>query len=260
MSGLRIAFVGKGGAGKSAIAGTFVRLLAASGEPVLAIDSDPLPGLAFSIGVDRSDAGIPEDAVEEAPAGERPRFRLRAGLSPAEAVERYAATGPDGIRFLQFGKPRSQAPGLGRSQVAFRQIVAGLGDSDWHLVGDLPGGTRQPFFGWGDYARTILVVAEPSAASLLSARRLARLALAGHAPRVVAVASKVREPGDAERVAARTGLEVVGAVPYDEAVGDAERRGLPAVDLAPDSAAVDAVRSLLQRLLSEQDRPGKVRQ
>jgi len=253
---MRVAFVGKGGAGKSAIAGTFARLLARAGGPVLAIDSDPMPGLAHSLGVEVTDARIPDDAVTERREGEEgPRFRLREGLTPVEAVERYAVRGPDGVRFLQFGKLRGPAWALAGSQFAFREIVAGLPDDGWSLVGDLPGGTRQAFFGWGSYARTVLVVVEPTAKSLLSARRLARLALGERPPeRVVALANKVRGPADVDLVARRSGLDVVGAVPWDEALAEAERQGLPPVDAAPDSAAVAAVVSLLERLNEEQTR------
>ena len=240
---LRVAFVGKGGAGKSMIAGTFVRLLAARGEPVLAVDSDPMPGLALSMGIDATDAAIPEDAVEENPDSEGPRYKLV--LPAADAVRRYAAPGPDGSLFLQFGKLRGALNGqMVRSQTAFRQIVEGLPSTDWHIVGDLPGGTRQPFFGWGRFARTVIVVVEPTAKSLLSARRLARLAQTENAPRVVAVASKTRVPDDGELVAARCGLDVVAAVPWDEAVAEGERQGRAPVDHAPDAPAVQAVESL----------------
>jgi CO dehydrogenase maturation factor len=247
---LRVAFVGKGGTGKSAVAGTFARALARRGEPVLAIDSDPLPGLAFSLGVAWSDAGIPDDAVEERGEGEDgPRFRLRRGLGATEALERYASVGPDGVRFLQFGKLRGHSSNLMRSQFAFRQIVGDLPD-DWALVGDLPGGTRQPFFGWGDYAHTMLVVVEPSAKSMLAGRRLARLALVERPPaEIVAVANKVREPQDAARVAERTGLRVIGSVPWDEELADAERAGLAPIDAAPHCPAVAAVESLVTYLL-----------
>lgn len=248
---MRVAFVGKGGGGKSVIAGTLARLLAAEGTPVLAVDSDPLPGLAISIGVEHSDAGIPDEAVEEAPEGERPPYRLRAGLTPAAAVQRYAAHGPDGIRFLQFGKLRGAAGELRRSQFAFRQIIAGLPTDEWAIVGDIPGGTRQPFMGWASYARTVLVVVEPSAPSLLTARRLARLRGADAAPRVLAVATKVRDAADGTRIAYRTGLEVVAEIPHDEAVRDADRVGRPLIDVAPDAPAVHAVASLLQRLRRE---------
>ena len=42
--------VGKGGAGKSVIAGTIARVLARDGTHVLALDSDLLPGLSISMG------------------------------------------------------------------------------------------------------------------------------------------------------------------------------------------------------------------
>jgi len=252
---VKIAFVGKGGAGKSAIAGTFARALARLGEPVLAIDSDPMPGLAFSLGLALDDAPLPDDLVDERAEGEEgPRFRLRAGLTPLEAVERYAATAPDGVRFLSFGKIRTvnadNSPSIMRSQFAFRQITAGLEEARWSLVGDLPGGTRQAFTGWGDYAETYVVVVEPSAKGMLSARRLARLAHAGERHRtVLAVVNRVREPGDVERVARRTGLEVVGAVPWDEELAEAERQALAPIDHAPSAAAVRAVESLVGSLV-----------
>ncbi len=251
---MRVAFVGKGGSGKSAVAGTLARALARRGESVLVLDSDPMPGLAYSIGIDATDAGIPDEAVEENPDERGPRFRLRSGLSAEEAVERYAATGPDGVRVLQFGKLRGHVAPFVPSQFAFRQIMAELPDGRWNLIGDLPGGTRQPFLGWGDYARTMLVVVEPTAKSLLSARRLARLARMENAPRVVAVANKVRMPRDPAFVAERTGLQVVGSVPYDELLAEAERQGVPPIDHAPRSSAVQAVESLLEWLSSEEAR------
>jgi CO dehydrogenase maturation factor len=250
---MRVAFVGKGGAGKSVVAGTFARVLARRGEPVLAVDSDPMPGLSVSLGLGVVDAPIPDEAVEERPAGERgPRWRLRPGLGGAEAVERYALLAPDGVRLLQFGKLRGHASALARSQTAFRQILDELPDGRWSLVGDLPGGTRQPFFGWGRYARTVLVVVEPTAKSLLSARRLARLEQAAYGPdRVLAVANKVRDPGDVELVRRRSGLEVAAAVPWDEAVADAERLGRAPLDHAPRSAAVLVLESMADRFREE---------
>lgn len=247
---LRVAFVGKGGSGKSAIAGTFARLLARAGHTVLAIDSDPMPGLAYSVGVTLTDLGIPEDAVVERAEGEEgPRFRLRPDLSVAEAVDAYATRGPDGVRFLQFTKVGGALTGQMRSQQAFLQIVHDLPDDRWSIVGDLPGGTRQPFYGWGRYAEVYLVVVEPSAKGILSARRLARLARPGdEAGRVRVVLNKVRDGDDVDRVAARIGLPVVGVVPWDEELAEAERQGRPPVDDAADSPAVGAVASLLATL------------
>ena len=249
---LRVAFVGKGGAGKSALAGTFARALARSGHDVLAIDSDPMPGLAFSLGLDVTDAPIPDEAIEErGPDEQGPRFRLRPGLTAADALERFAVTGPDGVRFLQFGKLRGKPGALIRSQFAFRQIIRELPADRYSVVGDLPGGTRQAFAGWGGYAHTFLIVVEPTAKSLLSARRLARLALTEGAPHIMAVANRIREPGDAALVEGRTGLPVVAAVPLDEALAEAERKGRAPIDEAPGCPAVREVESLVNRLTKE---------
>jgi len=253
---LRLAFVGKGGAGKSAIAGTLARVLARRGHTVLAVDSDPLPGLAFSVGVGdvaERDAPIPDEAVVERADGEEgPRFRLRPGLTATEALDRYALSAPDGVRFLQFGKLKGSVGPVVRSQHAFRQILDELPPDRWTIVGDLPGGTRQPFFGWGSYAQTVLVVVEPSASSLLTARRLARLALGDDAPeRVVAVANKVTGPGDADAIAERSGLAVVAAVPWDREILAAEQAGLAPIDVGPSAPGVRAVESLAERLIEE---------
>lgn len=250
---MRVAFVGKGGAGKSSLAGTFARLLAESGERVLALDSDPMPGLAFSLGVERTDAGLPDDAVEEHDEGGRSRYRLREGLTGPGAVEQYAARGPHGLRFLQLGKARGPTWSNTRAHFGFQRVLDDLPVDGWSVVGDLPGGTRQPFMTWGRYAETFLVVVEPTPASLLTGRRLARLAGSERAPRVLAVANKVRAPQDAALVAARTGLEVLGSVPFDPAVGEADRLGLALLDHDPDGATSAAVRSLVQALQSERE-------
>lgn len=245
-----MAFVGKGGAGKSSLAGTFARVLASSGGDVLALDSDPMPGLAFSLGVAQSDAGLPDEAVEEYDDAGQRRYRLRAGLTGPGAVEQYAARGPDGVRLLQLGKARGPKWSNSRQHFGFQRVLDELPGDGWSIVGDLPGGTRQPFFTWGRYADTFLVVVEPSPASLLTGRRLARLAGTAGAPRLLVIANKVREPQDAELVATRTGLPLLGSVPYDPALGEADRLGRAVLDHDPDGPTATAVRSLVAALMT----------
>ena len=90
---------------------------------------------------------------------------------------------------------------------------------------------------------------EASAKGILSGRRLAKLAGAVvDDDRVFAVASKTRAPGDAELVGERTGLTVVGEIPDDPALADAERRGVAPLDGAADGPGVRGIQSLLQSL------------
>lgn len=253
MTLLRVAFVGKGGVGKSAVAGTFARTLARQGTPVLAVDSDPMPGLAFSLGIEQSDVGIPDEAVRERAEGEEgPRYRLREGLTAADAIEQYSVPGPDGVRFLQFAKLRGHLRATIKSQIAFRQILEQLPEDRWAVVGDLPGGMRQPFFGWGDYAHTLFIVVEPTVKSMRAGQRLSRLALTENPPaEIVVVANKVREDGDIAKVEEATGLPVVASVPWDEAFADAEKAGLAPIDAAPWSAAVQAVEALVSQMMAK---------
>ncbi|MGI8535522.1 MAG: ArsA-related P-loop ATPase [Mycobacteriales bacterium] len=245
---MRIGFVGKGGVGKSSLAGTFARVLAGTGERVLALDSDPMPGLAFSLGVDRVDQGLPDEAVQEYEEGGRRRYRLSDGLTGVGAIERYAVRGPDGVHFLQLGKARGQQWNNTRQHFGFQEVIDDLPQDGWSIVGDLPGGTRQPFMTWGRYAETFLVVVEPTPASLLTGRRLARLSEMSGAPRVQAVVNKAREAADGDLVAERTGLSVLGTVPFDPGVAVADRLGVAVLDHDPTGPTVTAVRSLVHAL------------
>ena len=243
---MRVAFVGKGGAGKSSLAGSFARVLASSGERVLALDSDPMPGMAFSLGVAQTDAGLPDEAVEQYDHedGQR-RWRLRTGMTGPTIVEQYAVRGPEGVRFLQLGKAHGPRWDNTRQHVGFQHVLDDLPGAGWSIVGDLPGGTRQPFLTWGRYARTLVVVVEPTPASMLTGRRLARLSAGTDGPRVVVVANKVRDVDDAAWVARSTGLPLLGWVPFDPALPDADRQGLAVLDVDPDGPTARAVRSLV---------------
>ncbi|MBA2451296.1 MAG: hypothetical protein H0V51_25050 [Chloroflexi bacterium] len=240
---MRVAFVGKGGSGKSVLSGTLARVLARRGRRVLALDVDTMPGLAFSLGIPIRDAGMPEEL------GERQEGRgwvVRDGVTAEELVERYAVSAPDGVLFLQLGKlPSRVKPG---STTAFRHVLEEFRADGWSLVGDLAGGTRQPFFGWGDFAQVIAVVVEPSAKSLLSARRLAGLAGTVDGTTVGIVANKVRGEDDLRLIAQGATLPLIGVVPFDEEFAAADRAGRALLDVAPGSPAVTAVESLAASL------------
>lgn len=239
---VRIAFVGKGGGGKSFIAATLARSLARSGRPVLALDLDPMPGLALSLGADGGPESLPEELAEEKPdVG----WVMRVETPARELVDRYAVEAPDGVRLLTLGK----APGAWKagSSAAFRYVVRTFDDPAWSVVGDLPAGVRQPSFGWAAFASVVAIVVEPTAKSELTARRVARL-VGGSAARVGVVVSKWRPGDDAEGIARSLGLPLLGVVPYDDDVRRAEAAGAAPLDAVPGAAAVRAVEALIGSL------------
>ena len=54
---MKLAVAGKGGSGKTTIAGTLARVMAERGQRVVAIDDDSNPNLALTVGVDTRRGG-----------------------------------------------------------------------------------------------------------------------------------------------------------------------------------------------------------
>ena len=247
---LRLVVVGKGGAGKSVIAGTMARILARRGRKVLALDTDTLPGLALSLGAKSDETPPLVSAVEKVGGG---CWRLKKGIGPVRAVQRFSTEAPDGVRVLELG---DQAPGgdppLTPSVHAFYQVVHALPEAmalkDWTMVCDHTAGPRQTAHDWAPYADTLLVVTEPSWKSALTARQVAEIGEARDAA-VLPIASKVTDRSDVTLVEEILGRPVAAEVPADEAVAASDRRGAALIDYAPEAPAVKAIESLVDRLV-----------
>jgi CO dehydrogenase maturation factor len=242
---MRLAFIGKGGSGKSTVAGTVARILARR-QPVLALDVDPLPGLAFALGLGQvPDAGLPAELAERE---EGKGWVMKESVTAGELVDRYAVVGPDGVRFLQLGKlPHHVHPG---STVAFRHVIESFHRPGWSVVGDLSAGTRQAFFGWASFATRIVLVSEPTPAGLLTVRRLKRLTRMMPEAAIGLVLNKADGEQRTRKPAQELDLPVWSIVPYDEKVVIAERKGLAPIDAAPRSAAVSAIEDFVQAMLA----------
>jgi CO dehydrogenase maturation factor len=246
--GLRIGVVGKGGAGKTVLSGTMARLLARQGRQVLAVDLDTNPGLAFSLGLPLSEAGLPPDAVEQDP-GANYGWQLAAGMTPDDVVDRYSTRGPDGVRFLGVGKISSiEKEAAKHSVAALVQVLLGFGRPDWDVVADLEAGPTTPFERYHGFASDTVVVVGPAWRSAMTARRLWPMV---ESQRPVIVANRFRDEPD------HPGLEAWARIPDDPEVAEAERLGLAPIDVCPDAPAVRAISELTGRLLAEVGAPGR---
>lgn len=239
--GLRLAVIGKGGAGKTVLASTLVRLLARRGRRVLAADLDTNPGLAISLGMAPTEAGLPTEAIEEH-EGANYGWQLAAGVSPSEVVERFSTPGPDGVRFLGVGKINSPFKLAAKQSVpAIVQVLLGLGSPHWDVVADLEAGPTTPFERYHAFADDVMVVLGPAWRSAMTARRLLPMVADVNA---FIVASQYRDEAD------HVGLAPWARIPFDPAVREAERRGLSPLDACPDSPAIRAIDDLATRLLA----------
>lgn len=103
---LRIALAGKGGSGKTTIAGTLARILAQHGRDVVAVDADTNPNLSTTLGI-RSDraqeiVALPRTLLtrETQPDG---TIRSTFTRDPLEVLQEYGVRGPDGVRLVIMG-------------------------------------------------------------------------------------------------------------------------------------------------------------
>jgi CO dehydrogenase maturation factor len=98
----------------------------------------------------------------------------------------------------------------------------------------------------------LLVITEPYYRSLETAGRMVPLAHELGLERVWIVANKVREDRDEAAIreyCARRQFEIVGSVPFDDNVTEADHQGCALIDYAPTSAAVVAVAALADRVM-----------
>jgi CO dehydrogenase maturation factor len=90
----------------------------------------------------------------------------------------------------------------------------------------------------------VVVVVEPMAKSIEVGTRAAAYAAAHTTDRVVVVANRIRNDDDLASIRlAFADVEVI-VVPEDPAIGDADRRGVAPLDVAPGSPGVEAMSGL----------------
>jgi len=104
---MQLAIAGKGGTGKTTIAGTLARALAQAGREVLAIDADSNPNLAVTLGLPNARTqdilGLPRSLMtrESQPDG---TTKVVFTADPEQVLKEYGLVGPDGVRLAVMGK------------------------------------------------------------------------------------------------------------------------------------------------------------
>ena len=261
---MKIAMVGKGGSGKTTLAGTLARVLARRQHRVLAIDGDPNPNLALTLGMARADAdqirSIPTSLVQNvtAPSGET---TLRMTMERSMVLGQYAAQAPDGVRLIVMGKPADGSAGSGcmcASHRAVRGLITEMSDAGEHTITDMEAGLEHLKRGTARNVEAMLIVAEPYYRSLEAASRTFSLANELKIPHVYAVANKVRNDADREAIETyckQHGMPVIGVVPFEERFVSAEQAGQAPADGADGSAGLRAIEAVADRLVELDSRP-----
>jgi CO dehydrogenase maturation factor len=247
--GLRLAVIGKGGAGKTVTSSTMARVLARHGRKVFAADLDVNPGLAISLGLPAGEGGMPDGAIEKHP-GSIYGWQLTGDMTPIQVVEKFASVAPDGVRFLGLGKIGPASEGAGTDKSAAKQSVAalihlllGIGEPDWDVIADLEAGPTTPFERYHAFSEDVVVVVGPAWRSAMTARRLLPMV---EDRRVTIVSNRFRDEPD------HPGLPARMRIPFDTELAEAERQGLAPLDACPDSPAIAAITRLAEMFMNQE--------
>ena len=253
---MKIAVAGKGGVGKTTIAGTLARLFAREakeGETVVAVDADPAMNLKFALGVKENPAPISElkDLIFERTAAGASASASGSGSGSASAawtgvyrlnpkvsdiIERYGAKGPDGVTLLVMGTVVQGGTGCVCPENAFlRALLRHLlfKERESTVVLDMEAGVEHLGRGTAKGVDLMLAVVEPGMRSVETVDRIKKLAEDIGIKKVVAVLNKVTDSGAVEKVEAKLrefGIPLLETIPYEQALVKADLEGTAPLD------------------------------
>jgi len=240
---VKIAVVGKGGAGKTTTSAVIARGLARRGSPVVALDCDTNPNLGISLGVGDDETERLVAMREELDAGEQEHAPTWDSL-----IERFGTDAPDGVRLAVVMRIDNPQPGCPCCGLSPEQLLGSAEFGEAVVIADLEAGIGTLTRLEEGAIDAVVVVVEPTPRSLEVGARAAEQARKKSVGRVLVVANRTRAE-DLPAVQAAFPDDEVVVVPDDPAVVAAERAGFAPLDTAPDAPAVVALLGLADSLV-----------
>jgi CO dehydrogenase maturation factor len=250
-----MAVSGKGGSGKTTTAALIVKYLLSRGRgPVFAVDADPNSNLAEQLGVE--EYGTVGSIREELSASRDP---LPAGMSKPDYI-RYriqeTVSESRGFDLLTMGRP--EGPGCYcYVNSLLRDYLDGRSGNYPSVVIDNEAGMEHLSRRTTRDVDLLLIVCDPTAASLTAALRIGALArsldLRIRATGVLLNRTDVAPTAVGEKLQKEGGLSVLGAIPEDPRVRERAMVGAPLLGIEEDSAAYGALSKILDGALSARE-------
>jgi len=253
---MKIAVTGKGGVGKTTLTSLLAYTYADQNYQVLAIDADPSPCLGAAL-------GFPEELlVELTPIARMDELIYeRTGAKPGttggyfklnprvdDLPDRFSAV-HRGIRMLELGSVKLGGAGcICPESAMLRSLVTHiLLRRDEVVLLDMYAGVEHLGRATADAVDAMLVVVEPTARSLGTAKQIMDLANDLKMKHLFLVGSKIQGEEDLQFIRNNSpGLDVLGSLADDPRVRQADREGLSAYDLSPELAA--SAKEIIEKL------------
>jgi len=256
---MKLAVTGKGGVGKTTLSALLAQSYADLGRQVLAVDADPSPCLAGAL-------GFPEAQRKQLrPISEMDELIYeRTGAKPGtvggfftlnprvdDIPERFSVLHRK-VRLLEMGAVDIGGSGCICPESAMLKTLFThlLFRKDDVLILDMYAGVEHLGRATVDFVDAMIVVVEPTRRSLGTAAQIKKLANDIGLHRLWLVGNKVRNEDEIAFLHAETpGIPVLGVMPADLAVQEADRLGIAVYDYVPslrESANLMAVKLVEQ--------------
>ena len=254
---MKIAVSGKGGVGKTTLSALLAQHYADQGRDVLAVDGDPSPCLAGAL-------GLPGDLREKLhPIAEMDELiEERTGAKPGasggfftlnprvdDLPDRFSVT-HRGVRLLEMGSVDLGGSGCICPESAMLKTLFThlLFRDDEVLIIDMYAGVEHLGRATVDFVDAMIIVVEPTQRSLGTAEQIKKLSQDIGLDRLWLLGNKIRTEEEIDFLEQESPeIPLLGTLPLDQGVLDADRLGEPVYDHVP--SLKEAVQNIAQKLL-----------
>jgi len=248
-----IAFAGKGGTGKTSLAGMTVKYLVSRKKgPVLAVDADSNSCLneALGISVHATIGKLREESLQAVRAGgDRPGGMSMEQLFDYQ-VQQSIIESKD-FDLMVMGRPEGPGCYCAANNI-IRKYTDLLSEKYPYVVIDNEAGMEHLSRRTTHKVNLLIIVSDPTVKGILTAKRINELVdeLQLDVDKRALVINRVigHEIEDLEKMAEKSGMEVAGFVPQDEMVFKFDLEGKPVYELPEDSVSVKAFFNVLQSI------------
>lgn len=232
---MKIAVSGKGGVGKTLIAGTLAYHFAKRGLKTIAIDADPSPNLALTLGLspERARKILPisenRELVESKTSTEFSGV-YRLSFTVDDIVKSFSFKTPYDVNLIVMGTVRSMGAGCTcAANAVVRALLHHLVvERDEVILLDMEAGIEHIGRGTAKQVDTMLVVTDSSIKSLETAKHIDKLAKDAGIGHVFLVGNKVADETQRNTInkfATSNSMKILDLVPFDDQVAKAEMLG-----------------------------------
>lgn len=240
---MKIAITGKGGVGKTTLTALLAQAYADSGKEVLAVDADPSPCLAGALGFPNElrlklrPISEMDDLIYERTGAKPGTLGGFFTINPRvdDIPERFSVE-YRGVRLLEMGSIETGGSGCICPEAALLKTLFThlLFRKDEILLLDMYAGVEHLGRATVDFVDAMLIVVEPTRRSLGTAFQIKNLAHHIGVKDIWLVGNKIRNQDEAEFIYSEAmDTPVLGYMPADLAVQEADRRGIPVYDFVP---------------------------